>query len=79
MHEPGVGGTSCASPLWAGLCRAGQPAGLVGRQPDHRFSSTRPFTRIGKGSSYNADFHDVKTGNNFSPEQHQQIFCGHRI
>jgi hypothetical protein len=66
MHEPGVGGTSCAAPLWAGFAALANQQALSGGNPTIGFINPAIYT-IGKGSSYNADFHDVKTGNNFSP------------
>jgi subtilase family serine protease len=57
------GGTSCASPLWAGfMALVNEQAAAVGR-PSVGF--VNPFIyAIGLSNSYNACFHDVTTGNN---------------
>jgi hypothetical protein len=59
----GYGGTSFAAPMWAGfmalvnqqsLANGGSTAGLV----------NPALYEIGGGTSYNADFHDITSGNN---------------
>ena len=66
MLEPGVGGTSCAAPLWAAYAALINQQAVSGGSPTIGFINPAIYT-IGKGSSYGTDFHDVKTGNNFSP------------
>ena len=59
----GVGGTSCAAPLWAGLTalmneqNGGIPVG---------FLNPALYT-LGTSAYYASCFHDITTGNNFSP------------
>ncbi len=56
-------GTSCAAPLWAGfIALANQQAAAAGR-PSVGFINPAIYA-IGKGPGYNADFHDVTTGDN---------------
>ncbi len=59
----GVGGTSCAAPLWAGFMA------LVNQQAVANGSTSPGFINpaiyaIAKSSNYTACFHDVVTGNN---------------
>jgi hypothetical protein len=61
-----VGGTSCASPLWAGFAALiNQQAATTG-QPPVGFVNPAIYA-IGKGTNYNSAFHDITTGNNESP------------
>ena len=64
-----VGGTSCASPLWAGFMA------LVNQQAASQGSSSIGFPNpaiyaLGKGpyAAYASAFHDITTGNNFCPK-----------
>jgi len=57
------GGTSCASPLWAGFAALVNEQGAVNGQPPVGFLNTAIYA-IGTGTSYTACFHDVTTGNN---------------
>jgi hypothetical protein len=66
LAEPGVGGTSCAAPLWAAYAALINQQAVSGGSPTIGFINPAIYT-IGKGSSYGIDFHDVTTGNNFSP------------
>jgi len=57
------GGTSCASPLWAGFTAlVNQQAAANGKSPVG-FINPALYT-IGTGTTYTACFHDVTTGNN---------------
>ncbi len=59
----GAGGTSFASPRWAGfMALANQQAVAAGR-PTLGFLNPTLYA-IGKGSSYASDFHDITSGNN---------------
>jgi hypothetical protein len=62
-----VGGTSCASPLWAGfMALVNQQAASLGH---HSVGFPNPaIYAIGKGnySTYAGIFHDITTGNNYS-------------
>jgi subtilase family serine protease len=58
-----VGGTSCATPLWAGLTAlANQMAASDGR-PEIGFINPTIYL-IGGSPDYALDFHDIATGNN---------------
>src|SRR5271165_1826900 len=61
--QGGWGGTSFAAPRWAGFLA------LVNQQAVTNTGSTLGFVNpaiyaIGKGTSYNSDFHDITSGNN---------------
>ncbi|HVM47352.1 MAG TPA: HYR domain-containing protein [Candidatus Acidoferrum sp.] len=61
-----VGGTSCASPLWAALTALiNQQAAGFG-QPPVGFLNPALYT-IGKSAKYAACFHDITSGNNYWP------------
>ncbi|HSY74779.1 MAG TPA: protease pro-enzyme activation domain-containing protein [Dongiaceae bacterium] len=61
---PGVGGTSCAAPLWAGFTALiNQQAASLGSAPVGFLNPA--IYAIGKNANYPADFHDITTGNNF--------------
>ena len=56
-------GTSCAAPLWAGfIALANQQAATAGRSSVGFINPA--IYAIGKGTNYNANFHDVTTGDN---------------
>jgi subtilase family serine protease len=58
-----VGGTSCATPLWAALASLmNQQAASAGR-PTIGFINPAIYS-IGKGSGYGTCFHDITSGNN---------------
>ncbi len=69
--ETDIGGTSCATPLWAGF------TALVNQQAEADGLPTVGFINpaiyaIGTGTTYTACFHDITTGNNethFSPSR----------
>jgi hypothetical protein len=63
----GVGGTSCAAPLWAGFTALVNQQAVSGGQPTVGFLNPALYA-IGKGPSYDFDFHDIVTGNNFWPD-----------
>ncbi len=62
-QDLGEGGTSCASPLWAGFTAlVNQQAAAVGHPP---VGFINPMIyAIAKGPNYASDFHDTATGNN---------------
>lgn len=67
VQQSGIGGTSCAAPLWAGfMALVNQQAVAAGNTPIGFINPA--IYAIGKGPSYANDFHDIATGNNFSPE-----------
>jgi subtilase family serine protease len=57
------GGTSCATPLWAGfMALVNQQAAAMGKPPIG-FANPAIYA-IGKGANYASAFHDINTGNN---------------
>jgi hypothetical protein len=58
------GGTSCASPLWAGFMAMVNQQSVATSGATVGFVNPALYT-IGKGSGYAAAFHDITTGNNF--------------
>jgi hypothetical protein len=74
LGEPGVGGTSCAAPLWAGF------TALVNQQAVAKGEATVGFINpaiyaIAKGSGYASAFHDITTGNNTSPNSPDNYYA----
>jgi subtilase family serine protease len=61
----GVGGTSCAAPLWAGVAALVNQQAAQRRLPPVGFLNPAIYT-IGLSPDYNSCFHDTTTGNNFS-------------
>jgi subtilase family serine protease len=59
------GGTSCAAPLWAGFTALINQQAAANGQAPAGFINPAVYA-IGKGSSYNANFHDITTGNNIT-------------
>ena len=57
------GGTSCASPLWAGFTALVNQQGTANGKPPVGFLNPALYT-IGTGTAYTACFHDITTGNN---------------
>ncbi len=60
-----VGGTSCAAPLWAGLTALMNQQSLEGGRNPLGFLNPAIYA-LAEGTNYNADFHDIITGNNTS-------------
>jgi len=74
QQELGVGGTSCAAPLWAGFTAfVNQQAAGLGK-PTVGFLNPAIYA-IGKGVSYTADFHDITTGNNTNASSANKYFA----
>ena len=62
------GGTSCATPLWAGFTALANELALANHEPTVGFINPAVYA-LGKGSNslgYTALFHDITTGNNES-------------
>ncbi|HTC35792.1 MAG TPA: protease pro-enzyme activation domain-containing protein, partial [Bryobacteraceae bacterium] len=57
-----VGGTSAATPLWAGFLALANQQAAANAQPRIGFANP-PLYAIGAGSSYQSDLHDITTGN----------------
>jgi subtilase family serine protease len=58
------GGTSCATPLWAGFTALINQQALAGGKPVVGFINPAIYS-IGKSANYLSDFNDIVTGNNF--------------
>lgn len=66
------GGTSCASPLWAGfLALVNQQAAANGLGPVGFLNPA--IYPVGKGSAFTTNFHDITTGNNFNSSSPTQF------
>ncbi len=63
----GVGGTSCAAPLWAGFTALVNQRGTANGLSPVGFLNPVIY-RIGTGTTYTACFHDTTTGDNTSPD-----------
>jgi hypothetical protein len=59
------GGTSLATPLWAGFMALVNQQAAINGQPPIGFANPALYA-IGKSANYNACFHDITTGNNFT-------------
>ena len=59
------GGTSCASPLWAGFMALVNQQGAANGLPPIGFINPTVYA-LGKGGAYATDFHDITAGNNTS-------------
>ena len=67
----GIGGTSCAAPLWAGLIALVNQQAEANGQPTVGLINPAIYV-IGTGTTYTASFHDITSGNNethFSPSR----------
>jgi uncharacterized repeat protein (TIGR03803 family) len=72
------GGTSCATPLWAGFMALVNQLALTNGQPIAGFINPVVYN-MGKGSntlSYTSLFHDITTGNNESPKSPTRFSAG---
>ncbi|MGA2751073.1 MAG: protease pro-enzyme activation domain-containing protein [Verrucomicrobiota bacterium] len=61
-----TGGTSLATPLWAGFMALVNQQAAANGQPPIGFANPALYA-IGKSTNYHSCFHDVTTGNNFTP------------
>jgi uncharacterized repeat protein (TIGR01451 family) len=81
VRYTGVGGTSCAAPLWAGFCAlVNQQAAINGRS-SIGFLNPALYSIAANGASYANCFHDTTTGNNTwssSPNQFN-AFAGYDL
>ena len=64
--EPGVGGTSCAAPLWAGFTALVNQQAAAHRQTVSRVSQSGHLRHWRECQITPLDFHDITNGNNFS-------------
>jgi subtilase family serine protease len=60
------GGTSMATPLWAGFMALVNQQAAANGQPPVGFANPALYA-IGKSTNYHACFNDITTGNNFTP------------
>lgn len=63
LQTQGVGGTSCAAPLWAAFTALANQQALAEGQSTVGFINPAVYT-IGLGANYTNCFHDITTGNN---------------
>ncbi|HVM61752.1 MAG TPA: protease pro-enzyme activation domain-containing protein [Verrucomicrobiae bacterium] len=73
--ETGIGGTSVAAPLWAGLTALANQQAVANGQPTVGFANPTIYG-IGTGSSYGSCFHDITVGNNethYSPSLYPAV------
>jgi hypothetical protein len=59
-----VGGTSCATPLWASFIALVNQQATASGKPPVGFLNPALYA-IGQGAGYRSAFHDITTGNNF--------------
>jgi hypothetical protein len=69
-----AGGTSAAAPLWAGFLALANQHGAAHGQASLGFLNSTLYA-IGKGANYNADFHDVTSGNNTNASTSTKFFA----
>jgi len=74
LLEPGVGGTSCAAPLWAGFMALVNQQGAANGKSPLGFINPTVYT-IGKGAQYQTGFHDIVIGNNRTPSNPDEFFA----
>jgi hypothetical protein len=70
-----VGGTSCASPLWAAFTALVNQQAATNGHPSIGFINPAVYA-VGKGPNYASCFHDITTGNNtnkFSPTHYYAV------
>ena len=72
--EPGVGGTSCATPLWAGFTALVNQQAAASGKPAVGFLNPALYA-IGQGAGYASAFHDITTGNNTSSSSPNKFFA----
>jgi subtilase family serine protease len=69
-----VGGTSCATPLWAAFTALVNQQGAINAEPPVGFLDPALYA-IGKGPNYAACFHDITTGNNTNTSTTSEFFA----
>jgi hypothetical protein len=69
-----VGGTSVASPLWAGLTALVNQQAATNGHASLGFANPALYA-IGKGASYASCFHDITTGNNTTPSSPHEFYA----
>ena len=69
-----VGGTSCASPLWAGFAALINQRAVTTGNPNVGFINPMVYV-LGAGTNYTTAFHDMTTGNNTSPSSPTRFYA----
>jgi hypothetical protein len=70
----GIGGTSCATPMWAAFTAlVNQQAAASGKSPVGFLNPA--LYAIGLGASYSSAFHDITTGNNTSSSSPDKFYA----
>ncbi len=69
-----VGGTSCAAPLWAGYCALINQQAALAAKPPVGFLNPALYA-MANTAGYNANFHDITTGNNTSSSSPSQYYA----
>jgi hypothetical protein len=72
--ETGVGGTSCAAPLWAGFMALVNQQGAAAGNPPAGFINPAIY-EIANESIYNSAFNDITTGNNTWPSSPNAFYA----
>jgi uncharacterized repeat protein (TIGR03803 family) len=73
VQEP-VGGTSAATPLWAGFAALANEQAAANGRPSIGFINPAIYA-IGQGGGYTAAFHDITTGNNTNSASPTNFFA----
>ncbi len=71
---PGTGGTSCATPLWAGFAALINQQAAASGKPPVGFLNPALYA-IGTGPQYASAFHDIVTGNNTSRSSPNKFYA----
>jgi hypothetical protein len=78
LYDDGVGGifggTSCATPLWAGFVALVNQQAAANGKPPQGFINPAVYA-IGLGPKYLSAFHDIITGNNTGPSSPSAYFA----
>lgn len=69
-----VVGTSCATPLWAGLAALMNEQAALSGEPNVGFINPAVYA-IGKSAAYNSGFHDITSGNNTWESSPSQFYA----
>ena len=69
-----VGGTSCATPLWAAFTALANQYALANGKPTVGFINPSVYS-LGAGPMYSATFHDIVTGNNTNASSLTKFFA----
>jgi hypothetical protein len=64
VNEDGVGGTSCAAPLWAGFIALVNQQAVANGKPYVGFANPALYSIAATNTNYAACFHDITSGNN---------------